>query len=149
MLASEVGANMFIQSYTSTRSTSPSQPKLHTGCVCPLLLEEAQNFGRQRRPKTPATAADIHTAIAMRVDVDDMPAADRRGAPIVRQHWHLGTLPVVDDLSGDGSHRHGFQKLKEACFEFVSGPENYGFVRMSKRERDPLKSTSRLQPAVP
>ena len=62
----------------------------------------------------------------MRVDVDDMPAADRRGAPIVRQHWHLGTLPVVDDLSGDGSHRHGFQKLKEACFEFVSGLENYG-----------------------
>ena len=91
-----------------------------------MLLEEAQNFGRQRRPKTPATAADVPTAIAMRVDVDDMPAADRRGAPIVRQHWHLGTLAVVDDLSRDGyrdmfrnlllaARRYDMQRLSVIC----------------------------------
>ena len=39
---------------------------------------------------------------------------------------------AVATLAIDPAHRHGFQKLKEACFEFVSGPENYGFVQTSK-----------------
>jgi len=30
------------------------------------------------------------------------------------------------------AHRHGFQKLKEACFQFASEPVTYGFVRKSK-----------------
>jgi hypothetical protein len=30
------------------------------------------------------------------------------------------------------AHRHGFQKLKEACFQFASEPVTYDFVRKSK-----------------
>jgi hypothetical protein len=30
------------------------------------------------------------------------------------------------------AHWHGFQKLKEACFQFASEPVTYGFVRKSK-----------------